>query len=304
MTIPSNDFTTYEAIGNREDLIDVITNISPTDSWFTSNSGSTKARARYHEWQTDVLTTPAANAQIEGNTKTATAVTPTVRTGNYCQILSKEFMVTETQETVDKAGRSSEVAYQTTKNMRNLAMDIEYALLINAAAVSGDSATARQMCGVLGWITGNTYTGTATGANTVLTAAAITSTLALIWADGGKPAHILCGGWQKQKISAMTTSNTKYVDAPTKTVIDSVNVYDTDFGRIAIHLSTIMNAAAAGSLVILGDMSLWQKAWLRPVRKKEMPIASWSSFYSIEAELTLESRQQNGSGKMSNLSTS
>jgi hypothetical protein len=102
----------------------------------------------------------------------------------------------------------------------------------------------------------------------------------------------------------MTTSNTKYVDAPTKTVIDSVNVYDTDFGRIAIHLSTIMNAAAAGSLVILGDMSLWQKAWLRPVRKKEMPIASWSSFYSIEAELTLESRQQNGSGKMSNLSTS
>jgi hypothetical protein len=304
MTIPTSDYTTYDATGNREDLIDVITNISPTDAWFTSNSGSTRAKARYHEWQIDVLAAPAANAQIEGNTKTATAVVPTTRTGNYTQILSKEFMVTETQETVDKAGRASEVAYQTTKNMKELAMDIEYALLINASAVSGDTATARQLKGVLGWITGNTYTGTATGNATPLLAASITTVLALIWADGGKPQHILCGAWQKKMISAMTTSATKYVDAPTKTVVDSVNVYDTDFGRIAIHLSTVLNGASNasnGTVVILGDMGLWSKAWLRPVKKKELPIASFSSFFSIEAELTLESRNQNGSGRMYNL---
>jgi hypothetical protein len=94
------------------------------------------------------------------------------------------------------------------------------------------------------------------------------------------------------------------VDAPTKTVVDSVNVYDTDFGRIAIHLSTVLNGASNasnGTVVILGDMGLWSKAWLRPVKKKELPIASFSSFFSIEAELTLESRNQNGSGRMYNL---
>lgn len=305
MTIPTNDFTTYDAIGNREDLIDVITNISPVDTWFTSNTGSGKATARYHEWQSDTLAAAAANARIEGDTKVATAVTPTSRTGNYTQILSKEFMVTETQDTVSKAGRTSETAYQTQKRMKELAMDIEYALLINASAVSGDTATARQLKGVLGWITTNTATGTATGNATPLLAANIRTSLQAIWAQGGKPQYILCGGFQKIQISTMTTTNTKYVDAPEKKVIDSVDVYDTDFGRLAVKLSHILDGATnatKGTIIIFGDMALWQKAWLRPVKKKEMPIASFSTFYSIEAELTLESRQEAGSGKMTNLS--
>ena len=67
MATPTNTFQTYQAIGNREDLIDIITILSPMDTWFTSNTGSTRAISTYHEWQTDVLDTPAANAQIEGN---------------------------------------------------------------------------------------------------------------------------------------------------------------------------------------------------------------------------------------------
>lgn len=303
MAIPTNDFTTYDAIGNREDLIDVITNISPVDTWFTSNTGSGKASARFHEWQIDSLASPGANAQIEGDTKTASAITPTTRTGNYTQILSKEFMVTETQDTVDKAGRTSEIAYQTQKKMKELAMDIEYALLLNPSAVSGTSAVARQLKGVTGWVTTNTYTGTGT-AGIALAAAAIRTTLGKVWAQGGKPQYILCGSFQKVQISTMTTSNTKYVDAPEKKAVDSVDVYDTDFGRIAVKLSHIMDNSAPATLIIFGDMALWQKAWLRPVKKTQLPIASTSTFYTIEAELTLESRQQAGSGFMYNLTTS
>ena len=305
MAIPSNDTTTYDIIGMREDLIDVIVNISPVESWFTSNTANGKATARYHEWQIDTLASPAANAQIEGDTKTAAAITPTRRTGNYCQILSKEFMVTETTDAVSKAGRASETAYQTQKKMKELANDIEYALLINASAVSGTTAVARQLKGVLGWVTTNTGTGTATGNATPVLASAIRNVLQTIWAAGGKPQYILCGGFQKQGISAMTTSNTKYVDAPEKKVIDSIDVYDTDFGRIAIKLSHVLDGATnatKGTLIILGDMSLWQKAWLRPVKKTPLPIASTSTFYTIETELTLESRQEAGSGKIVNLS--
>ena len=303
-TLVSDSFTSCDAIGNREDLIDIITNISPTETWFLSHSGTTRAKARYHEWQTDALGSPGANAQIEGGVKTATAITPTSRTGNYCQILSKEAIVTETQDAVDKAGRASETAYQTTMRMKELANDLEYALLINAAAVSGDTATARQLKGVLGWIATNVDTGTATGNATTLLAADIRSTLHKMWAAGAKPQRILCGGFQKQAISAMTTSNTKYADAPAKTVTDAVDVYDTDFGRLSIHLSYIMEGASnasKGTLIIFGDMSLWSKAWLRPVKKTQLPIAATSSFYTIEAELTLESRQEKGSGKMTGL---
>lgn len=303
MAIPSNDFTTYDAIGNREDLIDVISNIAPVDTWFTSNTGSGKATARYHEWQKDTLAAAAANAQIEGNTKTATAITPTTRTGNYTQIISKEFMVTETQETVDKAGRASEVAYQTTKAMKELARDIEYALLINATAVSGDTATARQLKGVLGWLTTNVTTGTGTGTQ-VLTASMLNDNLQLIWAQGGKPKNVLCGAFQKRTISGFTTPITRNVDAAQRSYTDAIDIYDSNFGKLYINLHHILNTTAADVVVILGDMSLWKKAWLRPIKKKEMPIASFSTFYSIEAELTLESRQEAGSGKITELTTS
>jgi hypothetical protein len=282
----------------------VITNISPIDTWFMSNSGNGKARQRYHEWQLDTLATPTANAQIEGDTKSATAITATTRTGNYCQNLSKEFLITEDEELVDKAGRVSEISYQTQKKMKELARDIEYALLLNASAVSGATSIARQLKGFVGWVTTNTYTGTATGNANSLTATNIRSTLQKVWAQGGSPQHLLCGGFQKSAISSMTTSNTKFVDAPKKMAIDSVDVYDTDFGRVAIHLSHILDGTSnttKGYVLVFGDMSLWQKAWLKPVKKTQLPIAALASFFTIEASVTLESRQEAGAGIMSNL---
>ena len=45
----------HDAKGLREDLADVIYNISPTDTPFQSSVGRTKATAVYHEWQTDAL---------------------------------------------------------------------------------------------------------------------------------------------------------------------------------------------------------------------------------------------------------
>ena len=116
--------TTYLTTGNREDLADMISNISPTETWFTSNSGSVDAKQRYHEWQTDVLDTPAANAFGEGADATAVAVTATSRLGNYTQILRKTFMISDTQEVTNAAGRKSEIAYQTEKKIRSLANDI------------------------------------------------------------------------------------------------------------------------------------------------------------------------------------
>jgi hypothetical protein len=71
-------FQTYQSIGNREDLTDVIYNISPTDTPFMSSVGKTKATAVYHEWQTDALAAAVANnAAVEGADATSLTVTPT-----------------------------------------------------------------------------------------------------------------------------------------------------------------------------------------------------------------------------------
>src|SRR3990172_9365332 len=162
MAVPTDTFQVYQAIGIREDLIDVITQISPVDTWFTSNSGMARATATFHEWQTDALAAAAENAQIEGDDAANVAVVPTVRAGNYCQILRKTFQLSGTQQAVNTAGRN-EMPYQTRKSMTELAKDIEYALVINSASASGASATARKTLGVNGWITTNVTTGTGTG---------------------------------------------------------------------------------------------------------------------------------------------
>jgi len=295
MAIATNTFTTYEAIGVREDLTDIIENIDPVDTWLTSNTANGSARTRYHEWQTDALAAAAANAVIEGDQVTATAVTPTARTGNYTQILRKAFAVTDTEDQVDKAGRSSEISYQTQKIMKELARDIEYALLINSATASGASGTARTLKGVLGWISTNTASASATGLD--LTETLLNSTLQTIWAAGGKPANVLVGGYVKRIISAFTT-NTKFVTADEKKLTSAVDVYQSDFGQLAIRLHRQLNTTQPGTVVIFGDMKLWSKAWLRKTKvERSARVGPYTTVWA-ECELTLESRQEKGAGKI------
>jgi hypothetical protein len=302
MAIPSNTFTTYEAVGNREDLTDVITTISPIDTWVTGNTGSTQAEARFHEWQNDSLTAAAENITIEGDTATTVQVTPTTRDGNYTQTLRKVFQVTDTQNAVRVAGRESESSYQLTKHLKELARDIEYALVINASSASGASGTARRMTGLLGWISTNNTTGTGT-ANEALTEDMLNDNLQDIWAAGGFPSNVLCGSFQKRTISGFST-NTRNMTASSKQVTAAIDIYESDFGTIAIRLHHQLNTTAPGTLIVLGDMGHWVKAWLRPVRSEQLARISSSERYMIEAELTLESRAENGHGKITLLTTS
>jgi hypothetical protein len=299
MPVPSGTYQTYQSIGNREDLIDVITNISPIDTWFTSNTGSVRAKARVHEFQTDVLAAAAANAVIEGDDATTTAIVPTVRLQNSTQILRKVYRVSDTQEVIDKAGRGSEIAYQTVKNMKVLAKDIEFALIINAAEVVGTASVARELKGVLGFITTNSLT---SGSPRILTETLLNDNLSDIWAQGGVPATVLCGQFQKRTISAFTT-NTRNVSADEKKLTAAVDIYQSDFGTIHVRLHHQMNTSQAGSLIVLGDMDNWKKAWLRPIKREELARTGSSRQFMIEAELTLEGRAENGHGEILNLTT-
>lgn len=298
MTPPANTFQTYQAIGNREDLIDIIINISPMDTWFTSNTGSTRAISTFHEWQTDALATAAANAQVEGDNATAAAITATTRLGNYSQILWKVFQISETQRAIVAAGRNDEVDYQTLKKSKELARDIEYALLLNTSSVTGTSTVARQLKGVLGWITTNVTTVSAT--TVALTEALYNANLAQIWKQGGYPTVTLVGAYQKQQISGFT-SNVRRIEAEEKRLVNSVDVYESDFGMIMVRLHHLLNDNFPGYVVNLGVMELWVKAWLRPVNRIELAKTGSSDQYKIEAELTLESRNQLGSGMLTGL---
>ena len=53
MAQPAQTYDTYDITGQREDLSNIIYDVSPTMTPFMSNIGRGKATHTLHEWQTD-----------------------------------------------------------------------------------------------------------------------------------------------------------------------------------------------------------------------------------------------------------
>jgi len=171
---------TYQAVGNREDLINVLTRVAVEETPFLSSLARTQAKGTLHEWITESLDSPADNAQVEGADASFGTLTPRTRLGNYTQISSKTGMISDTQEAVNKAGVASEYSHQVEKAMKELARDMERVMWQGTKSV-GTASAARRCGGVFYWTSTNrvtngtstTVTGTATagGANTITVAA-------------------------------------------------------------------------------------------------------------------------------------
>src|SRR3954451_11181998 len=211
MSLPTSTFVTYSAVGNREDLSDMIYRIDPVDTPFMSGVDKEKATAVNHEWQTQALAgADANNAQLEGDDPNTNTTTPTVRLGNLCQISYKVARVSGTQQAVDHAGRDNELAYQEMLKGLELKRDIETILVgANQAKLAGDTTTPRKTASILSWIASNTSKGTAgapagpsaadgsetrdDGTPVAFTEARLKSVLSSIWINGGKPGTIMTG---------------------------------------------------------------------------------------------------------------
>lgn len=291
--------TTYQAIGNREDLLDVVINISPMDTLFLNKFGKTKATGRYHEHVVDSLATAADNAAIEGADYSFARGAARTRIGNYTQIFVTTAEVSDSQREVETAGIKDEMSYQLAKKMKEHARDIEIAL-VTGTGNSGATGTARRLKGVLAWMTTNVVTGTGTGSE-ALTEAMFNELLQSIWDDGGMPGDAYANGYQKRQISTFTGSTTKFTNVTSqKEIINGVDVYDSDFGRIKIHPHRYMTT----SVVAVLQNDLWKVAVLRPTKKVDVAKIGSATRAAIETELTLESRQEAGSGQITQLSTS
>lgn len=298
---PTGTFQTYQAVGNREDLIDLITMISPTDTPVLSMTASTRATSVLHEWQTDTLKTPTAVARVEGEDANIKTITATTRVNNYCQIIDNSYIISKTQQAVRTAGRADEEAYQTEKAMKELSNDIEYAFVVNTASVSGASATARQLKGLNGWVATNQSTATA---NRALTSTILDTLLKSVWLAGGKPDTILTGG--SQKIAFSNTTNfpgmTRDIEAAIGEYKLFVDLYQGGVGGpLKLITSTIMGNNLDNQIFCL-EMAKFRKAWLRPVEKTPLGRTGDGDKFQIVAEVTLESLNEKSSGVVKQLS--
>jgi hypothetical protein len=317
MTLASNALTTFSAIGNREDLSDVIYRVDPTDTPFISMCEAVKATAVTHEWQTQALAAAAANAQLEGDEVAADAATVTVRLANKCQISRKVPRVTGTQLAVEHAGRDNELDYQTMLKGLELRRDMETTLIgLNTAKVTGDSTTARKLASVEAWIATNDdfdsggsspspVDGTDArndGTQRAFTEAQLKNVLQLCFTSGGKPDVIMCGAWNKQVFSTFTGRATPTEDTGKKKIVAAVDAYESDFGTLKV----VANRFCRTRSVYVLQSDMWAVAYLPGRKFATTPLARTgdSDWKMILSEYTLEARNEKSSGLVADLTTS
>jgi hypothetical protein len=305
-------YNAYDAIGQREDLTDVIYDISPTETPFMSSISKTRATAVYHEWQTDSLAAATTNnAAVEGADASDATLSPTVRLGNYTQILQKTIKVSGTLDTVNKAGRKSEKAYQLAKASNELKRDLETILLANQGRSAGTTnSTARKMGSLLSWIKTNTDANTTGDPTTIgvstrtdgtartFTEALLKTVVAEVFASGGTPKILMVGATGKQKVSSFTgLSAYRYnVNGGTggsqATIVGAADVYLSDFGSMAVVPNRFMRTRDA--LVL--DPEYAAIAYLRPFMTNELARAGDSDKTQILVECTLEVKNEAAHG--------
>ncbi len=309
MTVLSGALLTFTAIGQREDLMDKIFQISPTEVPFTSMARKNKAKAVTHEWQIDELEAAAANASLEGDVFTYSAPAITTKPVNTTQISTKTMAVSKTLDAVSKAGRDREFVYQSRQRGLALKRDCEFILLNNQTPVpqgSASSSTARALRPVNSWIETNDDRGSGgsdgtagaaagNGTQRDLTEAQLKGTIRKCWVEGGKPDVIMVGPINKQNISTDFAGNaTRYINADERKLIAGIGFYESDFG---IH-KIIPNRFQRDRDLWVLDMNYWGIATLRPMRTSDTAVTADAYNGVVIVEKTLESFNEAASGSV------
>jgi len=290
---------TFQDTVRREDLTDVLTDVSPDENPLSTMLGKTTARGTYHEWMEDYITRPSGVTAIaEASEASFNDLTQPSRRGNFTQIIAMSFQVSGTESAVSVAGMGDPYAYQQAKALKNWKNNLEYALL-RGSLVSGASGTARNMIGIDSVTTSHT---TARNSGTSLSETEFNDIVSDVWNDVGADNvfdMVLVPFGLRQKISTFTAGNTRYMDASDRRLVRPVMVYESDGGvhRIFAHKDVRSAAATPGPTLHALKEDMWKIAYLRqPVTKEISPTGDAKKGW-IVGEMTLEYRSERTGAK-------
>jgi len=307
MTQVANTFDSYDAVGIKEDLSDVIYNITPDDTPLYSACKKTKAKNTLVEWQTDTLRSSGANAHVEGDETAFEAATATTRLNNRTQIFKNAVIIADTDEGLTKAGRAKEMAYQTLKIAREQKLDIESALFANNAAVAGSSTVARELAGLGAWVKTNTSKGAngvdpaGTGADARtdgtdrdFSQALFDDVMQKVWTAGGNPDRVYLSPTNMNIALGFTGggNSRRNIDAARETVYNSVDVYVTPWGTVEFTPSR----ECRGDDVYILQSDMWEVAVLRGTKNTEMAKTGDATKRQVVTELTLCAKNEAANG--------
>ncbi len=286
-------FQTYEAVGIKEDISDIISNISPTKTPFQSSIGNEKCTQTLFEWQEDSLRAVQDSPVTEGADAVINTVVATVLRSNRTQIYSDAVQVSGTLDATSTYGRARESAYQLAKSSAQLKRDLEYSMVGTAQnVVTGDDSTARKFAGFQYQVaTGNNvYTG---GTSTAPTEANILTALQNAYTAGADPTIIQVTPANSLVVAAFAAASGRYRTLQTggngdKTLINVVNLYVSPFGEQKVQLNRFLKAANT----LIFDPSMWAKVTLRPWFRETLAKTGDSLKQQIVGEFSLKHKNQ------------
>lgn len=307
MTAPTGTYLTTAAIGNREDLTDVIYRISPTTTPVLNMAAKSKATNTLHEWQTQDLAAAASNTATEGDDFTGVAPTATVRLTNRTQISTKTVVVSGSQQAMNPAGRKDELAYQVSLKSLELKRDMEFGLTQNDVLATSP----RKSRGLLGWCVDNTskdagttlasYTGntgvTDSGTTRAFVESQLKSVLQLVFTAGGEPDVVMMGPAAKQTFSTFTGNATRLDKSEDAKLYASIDVYVSDFGE----LKAVPNRFQRTRDVFVLQSDKLAVAYLRPFQTVEIAKTGDAEKRELIVEWTLECRAPKAHGAVYDL---
>lgn len=334
-------FKTEDTKGKKEDLASFISMITRDETPFLSSIGTKKAAGVFHEWQTDSLSAPVVNAKAEGLDFSA-ADTPvsTTRLGNYSQILIKEIKISKTLDSVSKAGRNSEFAYQMKKKGTELKRDLENALIGTRQITTGSGVadavgdnTGRKMGGYQSWVPkennwdasastpafqgaaggdGKTAHTAPTAGTHVLALTDVDEVMQRVYEEGGKASILMMSPSNKRAFSTLAqgAGNTRRNLDEKGSIRQSVELYESDFGLVKVVPNYIQGLAnsidksdglGGATDVLVYDPSWWSMANLRPLHTADVGTQGDSTTAMMIEETTLECRNTFASGMISGI---
>lgn len=302
MTQPTGVYSVYDASGttgvgkgNREDLSDLVDDISPTDTPTLTALPKVKAEAVLHEWTTHALAAAAANEKVEGDDGAIDTANPKTRLNNRCAISNKICGVTRTQQAVSKVGMMDALAEEVGYKLAEIKRDQELMIHANTAKVSGNDTTARKTAGIPTWIvnaatviganpTGDGSDTATNGTQRSFTEGLLLEGSQLAYDDGGKPTLLIVGTFNKRVASGFGGNTNRNMDSADKKIINSISVYEDDFNTmkvVADRFSVSRNAVGI-------DPEHMKIARLRPMESWDLAVTGSSFRKQIEEEWALE----------------
>ena len=294
MPTVSGTLKPFDQVGKREDVEDIMYDISPTTTPMLSSIGSSTAAATLHQWLQDELAAVATNASVEGaDAGTASTITQTVKTANT-QIFDKVVQVSGTAEAVGTYGRTSDLAYAIAKAGKEIKRDIEHSFVgAGQAGTAGNGTTARQLTSAANQIAAAT-TNTA-GSNRAFTEALLLDVLQKCYEEGGEPNQVQVTPSHSVTVAGFATASGRQRDFATgTTLVNAVDIIISPFGQVSVVPNRFLNA----NTCLVLDTEYWSRAVLRPMQTIVLAKTGDSDKRQMLTELTLVCENDKASGKI------